>query len=699
MRNIKAHEWEARGWRKILLAVLLLGAVCLQRSQTAALAAGAGGATAIADAIDRLPVVGSVLLVGAHPDDENSTLLPYLARGMHVRAAYLSATRGDGGQNLIGDEQYEALGILRTEELLAARRIDGAEQFFGEEYDFGFSKSADEAMQKWGHDEALGDFVRIVRRYRPDVLIARFSGTPADGHGHHQASGILTREAFRAAADPKRFPEQLQEGLKPWQPAKLFQNLFTRGGPTPATRDTFSLNLDGFDPVFGKTFPEIGAEARSQHRSQGMGGGAGRGNAFASFKLLESATPSNVPVQGMFDGVDLTLNRFTTLAGGSPEVGSRVQKIIQDIQAAQHGLSPYQPGAVIGSLAHGLRLLREVRSEIEKSQAAADSKDQALFLLKLKEADFVQAIVLAGGVRLDTLADRAEITPGETFNITISAVARAADRVKLADAMLKGPAGWKVERVSPPGASGSSIEAKFRVTVPADAPLSQPYWLVNARAKDRFNVSPAPWNGDPQNPPLFSGSLQFAATDDAGPVPVEQSSGAVYRFADRIYGEREKPLVVVPAVGVWLEPPAAVFPSSMSGTQPLLLKVRNNRTAKQQITVRLNLAGGWRTNPPNKVVDLGARGEEVSVRLEASPPATPLKDKVEDRSTPAVAEADGQSYSTGYEVIDYPHIQTRYLFHPAVTKLERFEVKVAQGLRIGYVMRSEERRVGKECRL
>ncbi len=673
-----------------LFGIVLLGTLCLERGQTAP-PSGSSDAAAIADAIQRLPVVGSAILAGAHPDDENSTLMPYLAKGLHVRAAYLSATRGDGGQNLLGDEQYEALGILRTEELLAARRIDGAQQFFGEEYDFGFSKSADETMQKWGHDDALGDYVWIIRRFRPDVLISRFSGTPSDGHGHHQASGILTREAFRAAADPSRFPEQLQQGVKPWQAARLFQNTFSQrgSGPAPATRDSVTINLDGYDPVFGKTFPEIGAQARSQHRSQGMGTSSGRGNAFAAFRLIDSAPAGSGVLTGLFDGVDLTLNRFTALAGGSPGVQSRVENIMKDIETAQHSLSAYQPAGVVSSLAHGLSLVREMRAEIEKSQAPPDSKDHALFLLRLKEADFVNALGLAGGVRVETLAEKAEIVPGESFNITVTGVVRVPDRLKSSDVGLSGPAGWKVERMAPAGgAQGgrSLVEAKFKVTVPSEAPVSQPYWLVKQRSKDRYAVTPAPYNGDPENPPLFTGSFKYSAASDSGSVEVEQESGVIYRYADRIYGERENPVIVVPPVGVWLEPGATVFPTASTGSQSLLVKVRNNRAAKQQPTVHLNLASGWRSNPPSKPLELGTRGDEASTRLEVSQPTAPLKDKVEEHSVAAMVDLDGQSYSTSYNVIDYPHIQTRYLFRPAVSQFERFDVKIAPGLRVGYVM-------------
>ncbi len=614
--------------------------------------------------------------------------MPYLTRYLHVRAAYLSATRGDGGQNLLGNEQYEALGILRTEELLAARRIDGAQQFFGEEYDFGFSKSADETLQKWGHDEALGDFVRIIRRYRPDVVISRFSGTPADGHGHHQAAGILTREAFRAAADPKKYPDQIQEGLKPWQASKLFLNLFGgRGGSAGnSSPDTVSFNEDAFDATFGMTYPEIGAEARSMHRSQGMGTGAGRGPVIAAFRL-EDAMPPTKTVQTLFDGIDLTLNRFTTLSSNSEDVARYVQAINKDIQDAKQGLSPYHPSTVAQALGHALAMLREMRTAIEASQATNDDKDQALFLWKLKQADFIQALGLVGGVRVTAFADRAEIIPGETFNVTISGDVHTSGTLKPGDVSLQAPNGWKVERVGAPitaPGAGAGLEAKFRVTAPPDAPLSQPYWLVRPRTKDYFPVPQVPFAGDPENPPLLTATFQYSASDGSSPITVEQHADVVFRYVDRIYGEKDKPLTVVPAVAVWVDPDTAIFPTNSSVPQALLIKVHSNKAGKVQGQVHLGLPSGWRSNPPSKPFELSGRGEETSIRMEVSPPNT--APKTLDHTVSAIADVEGQSYMTGYEIIEYPHIQTRYWFRPAITKMERFDVKVAPNLRVGYIM-------------
>ncbi|MBI1955793.1 MAG: PIG-L family deacetylase [Acidobacteria bacterium] len=644
-------------------------------------------AAAVAEAIEKLPVVGSVLLTGAHPDDENNALLAYLARGLHLRTAYLSETRGDGGQNLLGNEQYEALGMLRTEELLAARRLDGAEQYFGQAYDFGFSKSADETFEKWGREQALGDFVRVIRAFRPDILISRFTGTSADGHGHHQAAGILTKEAFRAAADPARFPDQVAQGLKTWQAAKLLGNLFRASQDTPAV---LSISEGAFSPIYGRTYPEIGQAARSMHRSQGMGAGLGqRGPFLASFRLWDSVVPDQGPAKDLFAGVDLTLNRFTILAGGSPAVARRVEAIQKAMDAARKTLSSAQPDKVLPALAEGLDHLRELRAEIERSNAPQSSKEQAMFLLGTKEADFARAISLAGGVLVEALADRAELVPGETFQVAVESLLRAPEYLQAGEITLTAPQGWRVEKIAAGTASAKNpgeTEAKFSVTVPADATVSQPYWLIRPRTKDYFATPEVPWVGAPWNPVLLKANFKFSLKAEGQSIPVEQQADVVYRYADRVYGEREQSLVVIPSLGVWMEPEVAIFPTGFASKQTLLVRVRNNTASEQRATVRLDLPPGWSSNPPTQPIVLAKQGDEASARFAVSAPSAASVNKPERQTVQAVAQVGGQSFSTGYQVIDYPHIQARYWFQPAVADFLRLDVKAAPGLRVGYVM-------------
>src|SRR5436853_2147270 len=270
----------------LLLLLFLLAPTVLRAQQPAP-----SDAAETEVALRRLGVVGSVLYVGAHPDDENTALLAYLARGRGVRTAYLSLTRGDGGQNLLGTEKGELLGLVRTQELLAARRVDGAEQFFTRAVDFGFSKSPEEALRIWGHDEVLSDVVWVIRKFRPDVIITRFPTTGEGGHGHHTASAILAGEAFEAAADPTKFPEQLKMGVTVWQAKRLLWNTFNFGSTNTQSEDQFKLDCGDYNPILGKSYGEIAAASRSQHKSQGFGVAAQRGSVIEYFKTIKGDAP------------------------------------------------------------------------------------------------------------------------------------------------------------------------------------------------------------------------------------------------------------------------------------------------------------------------------------------------------------------------------------------------------------------------
>jgi LmbE family N-acetylglucosaminyl deacetylase len=645
-------------------------------------AAPAADSIAVAEAIDRLPVVGTVLLTGAHPDDENNALLAYFARGLHLRTAYLSATRGDGGQNLLGTEQYEALGILRTEELLAARSRDGAAQYFAQAYDFGFSKSAEETLEKWDRNAILGDYVRTIRRLRPDVVISRFSGTPADGHGHHQSSGILTKEAYRAAADPTKFAEQDVEGLKPWLADRLVINRGGRGGAS----EGFTVTLGGFSPLYGEQYGDLGMEARSSHRSQGMGGARRADTYTANFVHVDHAGASQP--QELFDGIDLTLTRFTKLADGNALIGARITEIEKSITGAKAAFSPYDPGRAVPLLITGLSLVRQLGQQFELPNISPDAKAKALFLLAQKEEDFVNAINLAGGVQFTAYADIAEVIPGTSFNVTVSGRIQSRSLIQAGAPQLHAPRGWVVasEKVAGQTANGH-IEAMFKVTVPADAPPTQPYWLVLPRRKEVFNVPPSPWTGDPVDPPLLSLRVPLTLASGQVQIAAESRRDVVNNYTDRIYGEREQPLAVVPAIGVWLEPAVSVFPVGANSTRMIRVRVRNNAPTAQTAAVRLQLPPGWKSAPLEESVSFREKGEEVTVRFEVAAPTGPLAGSQTSPVT-AVAVSAGKTYSTGYTVISYPHVSTRYWFQPATGKLLRLNVRAAPGLKIGYIMGS-----------
>src|SRR5580704_366399 len=340
------------------------------------------GEIELRQALDRLTTLGSVMMIGAHPDDDREVVLAYLSRGRHVRTAYLSLTRGEGGQNLIGPEQGDELGIIRTQELLASRKIEGSEQYFTRAIDFGFSKTADESLQKWQRDKVLSDVVWNIRRFRPDVIIDVFTGTPRDGHGHHQVSGILGPEAFVAAADPAKFPEQLAY-VQPWQAKRLMQNPIAiqqndqKGDQKAAPEARLEMDVGEYSPELGYSYGEIGAISRSTNRSQGQGTAERKG----SQKQALITVGGDKATKDLFDGIDITWNR---IAGGAP-VGALLTKTLD-------AFVPAHPEALLPSLAQARGMIADL----------ADKTKDPLAVRKLEECD--EAIALASGVTVDAQA-------------------------------------------------------------------------------------------------------------------------------------------------------------------------------------------------------------------------------------------------------------------------------------------------------
>ncbi|MGH9898050.1 MAG: PIG-L deacetylase family protein, partial [Pyrinomonadaceae bacterium] len=377
------------------------------------------GAVELSLLLRRLQTTASVLHTGAHPDDENSALLAKLARGNAIRVAYLSLTRGEGGQNIIGPDLFEALGVIRTEELLQARALDGAEQLFTRAVDFGYTTSRTETAEKWGEKEVLGDVVRAIRTFRPLIIIARFSGTPSDGHGHHQMAGYLTPLAFRAAADPLQFPEQLSEGLHRWQALKLYLN---EGFGT--TTGNVRVNTGDYDPLIGRTYFEIAMEGRSQHKTQEMGAPEMKGPQSTGMRLIESRiqTDSSLALSssGLFDGIDTSLPGIATLYGIKDS--TVIDALKQAQESAAQALADYNvfaPEKLISPLITGLRGVRDARNQLVNSAIEAQARDAADFLLEIKEQEFTRCLQLAAGVDVDVLTDSETITPGEQIGIAI----------------------------------------------------------------------------------------------------------------------------------------------------------------------------------------------------------------------------------------------------------------------------------------
>jgi LmbE family N-acetylglucosaminyl deacetylase len=637
------------------------------------------GAVGLVQVLERLQTTASMMHTGAHPDDEDSSLIARVARGDHARVAYLSLNRGEGGQNIIGPELFDALGVIRTEELLQARALDGGEQFFTTAYDFGFTKTMEEAGEKYGEERILGDMVRAIRLFRPLVLISRMSGTPADGHGQHQLAGKLTPLAFRAAGDPARFPEQVAEGLRPWQPKKFYVGQSFRSNP--ANEPTMRVPTGVFDALLGRTYFEIAAEGRSQHKTQEMGQIERHGAFFSGERLADSLLPKPTsPEQGVFDGID------TSVPGIPRLVGLPDGALAAPLTAMQHAagsalkdLDPMAPAKIIPALATGLRATREARAAVKMLSAPAPARADADFLLALKEDEFEDALVRASGLMVDALVDQEIVAPGESVKATVNIY--VSSPVTIANVRLHAPEGWTVSQ-NPPGgtdgaAGGGSLAAFFRetptqtqsftVAVAGNATFTEPYWLERERKGYVYNWTDPATKNRPFAPPVATAELHA----DIGGADVTLVRPLEYRYADSIRGEIRRELNVVPALAVDFDSKLDVVALTELG------KTR-------RIVVRLRLPEGWHSDPAEAPFSLTSRGEREAVVFQLTP-AVGTKEGHYQLSAEAVV--GDKKYSTAMQVIEYPHIQTHRLYAPALANARVLDVKVAN-VQVGYIMGS-----------
>ena len=644
--------------------LLLAGGPPTAQAQSVAAPGRGADAAATALALQKLTVLGSVLYLAAHPDDENTRLIAWLANERRVRTGYLSLTRGDGGQNLIGAELREKLGLIRTQELLAARRIDGGEQFFTRANDFGFSKSPTEALRIWDKEQVLADVVRTIRRFRPDVIITRFSPEPMNTHGHHTASAQLALEAFAAAADSARFPEQLgaPENLRPWQTKRILWNtspFFFNNNPNFDKTGLFSLDAGGYNPLLGKSYGEIAALSRSQHRSQGFGSAETRGEALEYFKPLAGVAPQT----DLLEGVDLTWHR---VAGGE-KVGKLLRKALDRYDVRD-------PAASVPALLAARRALLALPDDgYWRAQKLAGLEDvirrcAGLYLLATADA---WAVPTTG------------ITP---VNLKIEAARRTAVPVRL-------------ERLTEPALGLDTVvgldlklnqDAVLRVRRRPAAPLppSQPYWLRTPSAPGMYAVADPLLIGRPESPPLFTVQATVRLGSPADP-PLTVALPVEFRHTDPALGELRRPLEATPPVAVSVLEDVLLFADT--ATRALHIRVRAPQTAAAGV-VKLQLRGPddgaavWQDDtesvPRQRAFRLRAGTDTtLTFRLRPRGFSTRTLRAVAVLTAPAATEV-----STGEDLISYPHIPEQVLFPQATTRLVFADVKRGATNRVGYVV-------------
>ena len=479
-------------------------------------------------AIRKLNVLGSVLYVAAHPDDENTRLIAYFSKDKMYRTGYLSLTRGDGGQNLIGNEQGIELGLIRTQELLSARRIDGGEQFFSRAFDFGYSKNPEETFTKWDREKILSDVIWVIRKFQPDVIITRFPTTGEGGHGHHTASAILANEAFTAAADPNRFPEQLKY-VKPWQAKRILWNSFNFGGTNLTSNDQFKFDIGGYNPLLGKSYGEIAAISRSNHKSQGFGATATRGETIEFFKT----TGGTVPSDDIMNGVELSWKRV--------KGGEAIEKMVNGLAASFDLLHPE----------------KSVRGLVKLYQAMQQLPDGYWKTQKLKETQ--QLIEQCSGLFIDATTTEQFAVQTDSIRINFSLNNRLGVNATLKEIRSDAFDSTFSQTLS----RNRNMNFSKTFYVPDSKPLTQPYWLANKMEEGYFNVNDQQKIGQPDVDPAFVVNVTLNIEDQE----FNFTKSVKYKFTDPVKGELYEPLVVIPQITFWDFNPLYIKNEKQNGVQ------------------------------------------------------------------------------------------------------------------------------------
>jgi LmbE family N-acetylglucosaminyl deacetylase len=600
----------------------------------------------------KLDVLGSVLYVAAHPDDENTRLLAYLAQEKHYRTGYLSLTRGDGGQNLLGSEQGELLGLIRTQELLAARKVDGAEQFFTRANDFGFSKGPDETLRIWDKEKVLGDVVWVIRKFRPDVIICRFPTTGEGGHGHHTASAILAQEAFTAAADPKRFPEQLKY-VQPWQAKRLLWNTFSFGSVNTTAPDQFKIDVGVYNPIIGKGYGEMAAESRSNHKTQGFGSARQRGQAFEYFKTILGDAPKT----DLMDGINTTWGR---IKDGEP-IGAEVEKIRKDFD-----------------MDHPEKSVKAMVALLDRVEKLSDSywRDQ-------KAKELKDMIAACAGLWFEAYTAEPDYALGDQMNIRSQVISRYGLDISLNGLTI-------IQHADDVGRTTDFIEPMARYPLPITnkaipanelqtfnndcitGSISQPYWLESPHSIGTYTIDHDGDAGNPENPGLPVVAFDFLI--EGHPITIDRK--LIYKYTDPAKGEIYQPVEITPPVTANIAEKDYLFNSK----QPQNVEIKLKSFTKASGGISIKPIAGWSIAPEKFDFTNKNKGDEWTVTFSVSP----NNDQPKTAVLEAVVDVNGKSFSMGIQQLKYDHIPNITVFPPSEANLIDVNLKIA-GKKIGYI--------------
>ena len=625
----------------LLLPALLLFAPLQAQQETLS------GSARLQGLLERLNTLGSLLVLGAHPDDENTAVIAYFARGRHIRTAYLSATRGEGGQNLIGPEQGALMGVIRTQELLAARRSDGGEQFFTRAIDFGYSKSPDEALERWGRERLLSDMVRVIRRFRPDVIVTRFPHQGSGGHGQHTAVGHLSVEAFQAAGDPDRFPDQVKQGLRPWRAKRLYWNTYSFGrqreAAEAARRDRLKIDAGQYDPLLGRSYAEVAGESRSMHRSQAMGTLRRKGAVPAFFAYIAGDPAEN----DLFDAINTSWQRVPG-----------AEKVARLLAQARSDYRPANPEAILPLLTEAYAALQELNDP----------------WVEVKKQEALEAIQLAAGLWIDAAADRWDATPGSDLEVSLSVLNRSRFPLIWARTQITGVAGHTEPDAEAKLGYNEVASTKVAVRIPDFALYSQPEWLERPVERDSYGIHDPTMIGRPEARPVLEATF-YLKTAEGLELPFRKP--VAYRWVDRALGERTRALQIVPPLAVSFAEQTMIFPDT--GSRTVSVRLQNN-AGEAAGKVKLDVPEGWTVKPASVEFVLKRHGQQRTVNFSITPPPADSTGGVIAR-----AELGGKVISSGVRVIEYPHVPIQVVYPKARMRVARAEVKLL-AKKIGYVM-------------
>jgi LmbE family N-acetylglucosaminyl deacetylase len=674
----------------------------LKASQNAHELAINRGSTALWQTLKKLHTRASLIMVTAHPDDEDGGMLTFESRGQGARVTLLTLNRGEGGANVMSANYFDGLGLVRTEELLAAGRYYGVDQYWTRVVDYGFSKTKAESMAKWTHDRVLYDVVRVVRMTRPLVITSVFIGGPSDGHGNHQTAGAMAQEVFKAAGDPNVFPDQIAAGLRPWTPQKDYARTPWFGNDDGKLAVNVDVPEGNYDPVLGLSYVQISREGLGFQKSQTGGGTIPKAGAVNStYHRFASVVTSPDKEDTFFDGIDVSLMGIASLAksGKADFLVSGLQQLNGTLEAAIAEFSLAQPEKIAPKLAEGLKETDQLIQKVSSSQLSDDDKYNINFELQVKKTQFNNALAQALGLSVAAvLAPEHEpdprwamflgdpetprvVIPGQQFGVKVHVVSQSSAPVKLQAIKIKAAdeKDWGIKssgNMTADLGGGKPVEARFDLVAPKDSVYTRPYFSRPDIERSYYDISDMRYLNRPLPPYPLAAWAEFQFQG----VPIEV--GEVVQTSKRVtgFGEVLEPLVIGPAISLNLSPRAGIVPLTSKSFE-LTATVHSNIKGSGGGKVKLDLPNGWTSRPAVAEFSTKSDGDETSLTFQVVPSG------LTERSyqVKAVAEVNGEQYREGYELTGYPGLRPYYLYRPSVLRLSGVDVKVAENLRVGYI--------------